>query len=64
MPSPREEVLTLVDELVKFKLPGLRIGVTSRPEVDIKIVLDPLTSYSVSLHDQRGQMEDINNYIK
>jgi hypothetical protein len=58
----REEVLTLLEDLIK--LPNLRICVTSRPEVDIKAVIEPLTFRSVSLHDERGQREDIENYIK
>ena len=64
MPSPREKVLLLVEELVDSQLPNLRICVTSRPEPDIKGVLDPLTSCSVSLHDESGQMGDIDYYIK
>ena len=64
MPSPREKVLTLVKELVESDLPNLRICVTSRPETDIKTVLDPLTFRSVSLHDEIGQIGDIDNYIK
>jgi len=64
MPSPREKVLTLVKELVESDLPNLRICVTSRPETDIKAVLDPLTFRSVSLHDEIGQIEDIDYYIK
>ena len=64
MPSPREKVLTLVTELVGSDLPNLRICVTSRPETDIKGVLDPLTFRSVSLHDEIGQIGDIDNYIK
>ncbi len=62
--SFREEVLTLLEDLIDSQLPHLRICVTSRPEVDIKSVLEPLTFRSVSLHDERGQMEDIENYIK
>jgi hypothetical protein len=42
----------------------VHICITSRPEVDVKVVLEPLTFRSVSLHDESGQMEDINNYIK
>jgi len=64
MPSPREKVLLLVEELVDTRLPNLRICVTSRPEPDIKAVLDPLTFRSVSLHDESGQMGDIDYYIK
>ena len=64
MPSPREKVLILLGELVDSGLPNLRICVTSRPELDIKAVLDPLTFRSVSLHDESGQMGDIEYYIK
>jgi hypothetical protein len=64
IPSPREKVLMLVEQLIKSQLPNLRICVTSRPEADIKVVLEPLTPHSVSIHDARGQMEDIENYIK
>src|SRR5579863_2650229 len=62
--SPRLEVLTLLESLVDSQLPNLRICVTSRPEADIKSILEPLTFRSVSLHDERGQKEDIENYIK
>ena len=62
--SPREEVLTLLEDLVDLQLPNLRICVTSRPEADIKPILEPLTCHSVSLHDERGQMDDLENYIK
>ena len=64
IPSPRERVLQLVKELVKLRLPNLRICVTSRPEIDIQKVLEPLTSFQVSLHDQSGQKKDIEDYIK
>jgi hypothetical protein len=63
-PSPREQVLRLVEELVNSKLPNVRMCITSRPEMDIKLALDSLTFRSVSLHDESGQVEDINNYIK
>ena len=61
--SPRDRVLMLVVELVDSQVPNLRICVTSRPETDIKSALDPLAFRSISLHDESGQMEDINNYI-
>ena len=64
MPSPREKVLDVVEELIDLQLANLRICVTSRPETDIKAVLEPLAFRSVSLHDESGQMEDIENYIK
>jgi hypothetical protein len=63
-PSPRENVLKLFEELLDSHIPNLRICVTSRPEVDIKVLFGPLAFRSISLHDERGQMEDIENYIK
>jgi hypothetical protein len=64
IPSPRERVLELVKELVDLGLPHLRICVTSRPEIDIRDVVAPLTSLLVSLHDQSGQKKDIVEYVK
>ncbi len=63
-PSPREKVLTFLKDLVDTQLPNLRICVSSRPEIDIKDVLEPLTFRSVSLHDETGQWEDIGDYIR
>ena len=63
IPTPREHVLALVEELVDLHLPNLRICVTSRPEVDIYTALEPLTSHHLSLHDQPGQKKDIDDYI-
>ncbi len=63
IPSPREKVLTLVEDLVKSNLPNLHICVTSRPESDITLVLDPLYFHSVSIHGESGQKQDIDNYI-
>jgi hypothetical protein len=63
IPSPREEVLELVEELVGLHLPNVHICVTSRPEHDIQIVLKRLTECPVSLHDENGQQEDITNYV-
>jgi len=62
--SSRLEVLKLLENLIESQLPNLRICVTSRPEADIKLILGPLTFRSVSLHDERGQREDIEYYIK
>ena len=64
IPSPREMVLHLLEKLVGLRLPDLHICVTSRPEIDIRDVLEPLTSRRVSLHDQSGQKQDIVDYVK
>jgi hypothetical protein len=63
IPSPREEVLDLVDELVGLHLPNVHICVTSRPEHDIQAVLKDLAPRAVSLHDETGQQEDISDYV-
>jgi hypothetical protein len=63
-PSPREQVLELVRELVGSRFPNLRICVTSRPEADIEPVLGPLSFHSISLHSERGQAQDIAEYIR
>jgi hypothetical protein len=64
IPSPRDEVLQLVEELVGLKLKSLHICATSRPEVDIRAVLEPLAFRSVSLHDESGQKTDIEDYVR
>ena len=65
-PSAREEVLNFLEDLVGSKHSNLFICVTSRPEQDIQIVLNPLTSAShqVSLHEEGGQREDIKSYVR
>ena len=63
--SPREKVLKLVEKLVGFHLSNLRLCVTSRSGVDIRNVLEPLTSTSsrISLHGEDGQKKDIADYV-
>ena len=64
LPPPRSEVLQLVKELIDLRLRGLYICATSRPEVDIRAVLEPLAFCSVSLHDESGQKTDIAHYVR
>ena len=65
MHSSREKVLELVEKLVGSHFPNLRLCITSRPEVDIRDVLEPLTAPStrMSLHDEDGQKKAITDYI-
>ena len=63
IPSPREEVLDFVDEIVGLHLPNVHVCVTSRPEHDIQAVLKHLTTRAVSLHDESGQQQDIVDYV-
>jgi hypothetical protein len=61
--TAREKVLDLLEELLDLKFSDLRICVTSRPEIDIRIVLEPLISHHISLHNESGQKEDIFRYV-
>ena len=63
-PPPRSEVLQLVKDLLDLRLRGLYVCATSRPEVDIRAVLEPLAFRSVSLHDESGQKADIAEYVR
>ena len=63
LPTSREEVLDLIDNLVGLRLPNLHICVTSRPEIDIQTTFEPLTTLRVSLHHQSGQKKDIMDYV-
>jgi hypothetical protein len=66
-PSPRKKVLKFVDDLIgSGHAKNLFLCITSRPEQDIQSFLNPLTSPSrqVSLHDEAGQRDDINRYLR
>ena len=62
--NPREKVLELVEELVKLRIPDVRICATSRYETDIVDILEPLSFRSVSLHGTSGQAQDIAEYVR
>ena len=64
VPSPRWQVLSLVEQLMDLRLPHLHVCVTSRPEFDIRVTLGRLALHSVSLHDESGQRDDIVNYVR
>ena len=63
IPSSREKVLQLVRELIELHRPNLRLCITSRPEFDIRTTLAPLATQQVSLHEESGQKQDINDYV-
>ena len=54
-PSAREKVLDLVEEVIGLKLSNVYLCVASRPEMDIRIILEPLTTLKVFLHDEIGK---------
>ena len=64
LPSARKQVLDFLKDLVDLSLSNLHICLTSRPEIDIWLVLEPLAFHVVSLHDQSGQQKDIEDYIR
>ena len=64
MPSARGKVLELINELIGLKLPNVCLCVASRPEIDIRRMLESLNSLQISLHDETGQEADIIAYIK
>ena len=63
-PSHREQVLTILRDLVELHLPYVHFLFASRPEVDIRDVLEGLAVHNVSLHEQDGQNQDIFDYIE
>ncbi|KAH8980600.1 ankyrin repeat-containing domain protein [Lactarius hatsudake] len=64
MPTAREKVLKFLKDLVDLRLPNVHICVSSRPEIDIRTILEPLAPFRVSLDDESGQKEDVLQYIK
>ena len=63
-PTPREQVLAILQELVALRLPHIHFCFTSRPEVDVQKAMEDLAVHNVSLHEQVGQNQDISDYIK
>ena len=61
--TARDRVLDLLEDLLELNLQNLRICVTSRPEADIRDVLEHHASHHISLHDESGQKKDILDYI-
>jgi hypothetical protein len=62
-PTQREQVLNIMQELIDLQLPQVHFCITSRPEIDIRDILEPLAVYNVPLHKQAGQNRDIVDYI-
>jgi hypothetical protein len=61
--SPRSEVLETIRGLVDM-YPRVHLCITSRPEIDIRRVLEPLTSHTLSLDNHDGQHKEIAEYVK
>jgi hypothetical protein len=63
LPTQRERVLAILEDLGRLQLPHLHFCITSRLLNDIRSVLEPLAVHNVSLRAQAGQSQDILNYI-
>ena len=63
IPSSREKVLELLKELVELGHPNLRLCITSRPEFDIRTMLEPLATQQLCHHGDSGQKRDIIDYV-
>jgi len=63
MPSARGKVLELIKELVGLGLPDVHLCVASRPEIDVRRVLESLGPLQISLDDEIGQKADIIAFI-
>jgi hypothetical protein len=64
LPTPREQVFEVVQELIDLQLPHVHFCITSRLETDIRDVLEPLATHTVPLHEQVGQNQDIANFVR
>ena len=63
-PTAREQVLVIIQELIDLKLSHVHFCITSRPEMDIREILEPLAIHNVPLDEQAGQNQDIANYVR
>ncbi|KAH9061918.1 hypothetical protein EDB87DRAFT_1560134, partial [Lactarius vividus] len=64
IPTFREKVLQFLEDLVALQLANVHLCVSSRPEIDIRSILEPLALFRISLHEESGQMADILGYIE
>ncbi len=62
--SARREILELIKELFGLQLPNVHLCVASRPEMDIRIVLQSFEHLQISLDDQTGHKDDIIAFIE
>ena len=63
IPTAREQVLKFLEHVVKLRHPNVHICVSSRAEIDIRNILEPLAPLRMSFHDESGQKADISSYI-
>ena len=63
IPTAREQVLEFLEHVVNSSYPNVHICASSRAEIDIRNILEPLAPLRISLHDESGQKADISSYI-
>ena len=63
-PTPREQLLDVLQALINMKIVHVHFCITSRPEIDIRDILQPLATHPLPLHEQAGQKQDILDYIE
>ena len=61
--SPRADILEIIKKLIDLQT-SAHFCIFSRPEVDIRRVLEPLSNHTISLDKHDGQNECIAEYIK
>ena len=64
IPSPRGEILEVIRQVVDSDISNLHICLTSRPEPDIHDAFQLMSPCCMSLHDERGQVEDMATYVR
>ncbi|KAI0272278.1 hypothetical protein BC834DRAFT_340830 [Gloeopeniophorella convolvens] len=57
-------ILSFLNEIIESRFPDVHICVTSRPEVDIREVLECPTSFRISLEGEIGQERAIVSYVE
>lgn len=62
-PAPRERVLDVAQSLINLNVSHVYLCITSRSEIDIRDILEPLAVHVIPLRQQAGQNQDIADYI-
>ncbi|EMD37437.1 hypothetical protein CERSUDRAFT_123399 [Gelatoporia subvermispora B] len=64
IPSMRTRMLELITRITGWQIKNVRICLTSRPEPDVRDVLDRLSPLTITLHEGSGQAQDIATYVR
>ncbi|KAI0258923.1 hypothetical protein BC834DRAFT_669981 [Gloeopeniophorella convolvens] len=61
---PRGEILSFMKDIIDSRFPDVHICITSRPEGDIRQVLERPASFRISLEEEIGQEHAIVDYVE